>query len=134
MAGNQSERSRGPKIHWRYASFLGGLRLHRTLRSLLAYERESDSALAIGSGIDERWVNSSAGVEVHSLPTHYDTTSYTVKRTIEDPVTVDLSGDVRVPKLKVIVVSMLDTSVRILSGSGLLQANHREALVDRLPA
>jgi hypothetical protein len=43
----------------------------RTVRRLLAYEREQDGALVLCAGVPEAWVREAPGVRLRGLPTHF---------------------------------------------------------------
>jgi hypothetical protein len=43
----------------------------RSVRRLLAYEREEDGALVLCAGVPEAWVRESPGVRLRGLPTHF---------------------------------------------------------------
>jgi hypothetical protein len=49
------------------------------VRSLFAYERESDSSLIIAAGLAPEWLEG-AGVRVNDMPTLYGTLSYSLRR------------------------------------------------------
>lgn len=51
----------------------------RSAADLFAYERESDSALVIGAGIKDQWLDGT-GVQVKSLSTWWGPVSYTARR------------------------------------------------------
>ncbi len=77
-----------PEVAWREqraARFLGDLphgwvasSFVRTVRRLVAYEREADGALVIGAGIPAAWARDPAGVRVRALPTPYGPLSVTI--------------------------------------------------------
>lgn len=57
---------------WVASSFL------RTLRRMLAYEREEDGALVIAAGVPEAWVREAPGVAVRGLATYFGSLTYTM--------------------------------------------------------
>ena len=70
----------------RHARFIGdmphtwvGTDFVRSVQSMLAYERESDSTLVIAAGIPESWLADS-GVVVHGLQTRWGTLGYHLSR------------------------------------------------------
>jgi hypothetical protein len=68
----------------------------RSVLDMLAYERESDSALVIGAGVPEAWL-SSPGITVRGLRTRWGVVSFTLVRDGADVVAhVDGEG-LRVP-------------------------------------
>ncbi|HJQ83543.1 MAG TPA: discoidin domain-containing protein [Candidatus Binatia bacterium] len=78
-----------------------------SVRSLLAYERESDAALVLMAGVPAAWVTSPTGIGVKRLPTHHGILSYTARSDGPDTVRVRLGGDVAVPAGKIVVRSPL---------------------------
>jgi hypothetical protein len=108
----------------------GASDLIRAMRTMLAYERESDGALVIGAGVPESWVRDPAGVSVEHLPTYAGSLSYTMRGTA-DTVTVTVSGVEGVP---VIVASpYARRAVRVLGGAHATSIEG-EFAVDALPA
>jgi hypothetical protein len=91
----------------------------RSAADLFAYERESDSALVLGAGIDEAWLDDS-GVRVDSLRTWWGPLSYTVRRT-GAAATVAIGEGLHVPPGGVLVMSPRASPLR-------------QALVDDIPA
>jgi hypothetical protein len=71
---------------YRHARFIGdmphtwvGTDFVRSVQDMLAYERESDSALVLCAGVPETWLKD-GGVEVKGLQTRWGTVAYTLKR------------------------------------------------------
>jgi hypothetical protein len=71
---------------YRHARFIGdmphtwvGTDFVRSVQDMLAYERESDSALVLCAGVPETWLQD-GGVEVKGLQTRWGTVAYTLKR------------------------------------------------------
>jgi hypothetical protein len=74
----------------------------RSVMTMLAYERESDSALVIGAGVPFRWVEGT-GITVRGLRTRWGPLAYTMRGTA-DEITVRLeAGDLRLPPGGVVV-------------------------------
>lgn len=82
---------------WVGASFI------RSVRSMLAYERESDRALIIAAGLPSAWVMSETGVTVKRLPTHYGTLSYSLRGEGANRLRLKLSGDLAMPPGGIVV-------------------------------
>jgi hypothetical protein len=76
---------------WVGADFL------RSASDLFVYERESDSALVIGAGLDSAWLGDS-GVQVRALSTWWGTLSYTA-RWDGSIARFRIGADVRVPRV-----------------------------------
>lgn len=79
----------------------------QAVRTMLAYERESDQALVVGAGIDPDWVASKEGVQVRRLPTHWGILNYAMRADGPDVVRLRISGDLVVPPGKIVVPSPL---------------------------
>jgi F5/8 type C domain len=107
----------------------------RSVRAMLVYERDNDGALVIGAGIPEKWLDDSTGVAVQNLPTRYGNVSYSMKK-VSERVMVRLSGDVRVPGGKIIVISPRSlpvSSVRV-DGKKSGSFNAGQVAVEHVPA
>jgi hypothetical protein len=76
-----------------------------SVRTMLAYERESDHALVLAAGVPAAWVTSAPGVTVKRLPTHYGILGYTLRAEGGRAVRLRLSGDLTVPAGKIVVRS-----------------------------
>lgn len=81
-------------------------------RSLFVQERENDSALVIGAGIREEWVDSAGGVSVTDLPTYYGKISYSAQRGENDNVIYELGGALTSIPQKVVLMSPRGRPIR----------------------
>jgi hypothetical protein len=67
------------------------------VRSLFAYERESDESLIVAAGLAPEWLDG-AGVRVNDMPTLYGTLSYSLRRldaaTVRFEISTAMSGKV----------------------------------------
>ncbi|MFO1431698.1 MAG: discoidin domain-containing protein [Candidatus Competibacteraceae bacterium] len=102
-----------PEISWRDSrgpSFIGdmphswiGAEYILSIRSLFAYERESDRSLVVAAGIAEDWLDDTAEVVVEDLPTYYGKLSYTLRR--EGPATLrlTLAGALTLPEGGIVI-------------------------------
>jgi F5/8 type C domain len=77
----------------------------RSVRDMLAYEREGDRSLVLAAGVPPEWVREKPGVSVKRLPTHYGILSYTMRADDSGALHVRLSGDLSVPPGGIVIVS-----------------------------
>jgi hypothetical protein len=96
----------------------------RAIRSMFAYERESDSALVIGAGIPEVWLADSESVGVEKLPTYYGPLTFRMRRTPRGA-SVEVSGGIDLPPGGVEVRAPLDQPPRAVLADGV------EAVLER---
>jgi hypothetical protein len=68
----------------------------RAIRTMLAFERESDQALVVAAGVPAAWL-AAPGVGVKRLPTYYGVLSYTLSADGDHAVTFRIDGDLAVP-------------------------------------
>lgn len=106
----------------------------RSVRAMFVYERDDDDALVLAAGIADAWVNDSAGVQVQNLPTYYGPVSYSIMKTGAS-VKVSISGNIQMPRGKIIVKSPLSKTIVSVSGDG-KRINQRgnEIRIQKLPA
>jgi hypothetical protein len=107
----------------------------RSVRSMFAYERESDTSLVIGAGIPESWVMSDEGVGVSDLPTYYGPLTYSMRRTSEGA-SVEVSGRIDVPPGGVEVRAPFDhpPAAALVNGARVATNGAGGIRLDRLPA
>jgi len=121
-------RSIGDMPHsWAASDFI------RSVRSMLVYERETDETLVVGAGLPGAWVADPSGVSVVGMPTYYGRLSYSMKKS-GDQVIVELSGDLAMPKGKILVRSPLRELPKSVAGDAKRGADPRDAIVSVLPA
>jgi F5/8 type C domain/Bacterial alpha-L-rhamnosidase 6 hairpin glycosidase domain len=117
-----------PEILWRDPSapnFIGdmphtwvGAGFVTAVRTLLAWERESDRALVLAAGVPPAWVTSETGVGVKRLPTHYGVLTYRLHAEGPDSVRLKLSGDLTVPPGKIVIPSPLPKPIKSVTVNG----------------
>jgi hypothetical protein len=96
-----------PEISWidkQTPKFIGdmphswiGSHFIRSVRDMLAYEREEDRSLVIAAGVPPEWVSEEPGVSVKRLPTHFGILSYSMRLDGPNTLRVRLTGDLNVP-------------------------------------
>jgi hypothetical protein len=107
----------------------------RSLLDMLAYERESDSAVVLGAGVPSAWVSETPGVAVRDLPIGRERIDFTMNRR-DDEMTVRVGGSVAVPPGGIVVYAPFDcrpASARIDGTPGAL-APDGSIRLRRLPA
>jgi hypothetical protein len=83
-------------------TWVGSSFIH-SVRSLFAYERESDGALVIAAGLPSTWTMAESGVGVKRLPTHYGVLNYTLHSDGPNRLRAQLSGDLTLPPGKIVL-------------------------------
>ena len=108
----------------------------RSVRTMFAYERESDQALVLGAGLPAAWVATEHGVSVKRLPTHHGVLDLSVRAESADAVRVRVSGDLDVPPGGLVVTSPLARPLRKVTVNGRSLAAHAadSAVVREFPA
>jgi hypothetical protein len=106
----------------------------RSFVDMLAYERESDSSLVIGAGVQDDWVRQDPGVRVSNLNTEYGPLNYDMRAT-GTTVIVNIRAGLKVPPGGVVVFSPLDQPILSAAVDGVGTAvNGSEVRVRKLPA
>jgi len=102
------------------------------VRSMFVYERESDSALVIGAGILEEWLDYEDGVMIKGFPTYYGNLDYTMKKRGAD-VVLRLAGNIKYGRI--VIKSPRSKPVKGVSvdGRNISTFNEKEALVGKFP-
>ena len=108
----------------------------RSVRALLAYERESDQALVLAAGVPAAWVTAEPGVSVKRLPTYHGVLDLSLRAEGADAVRLRVSGDLAVPPGGIVVCSPLARPLRAVSVNGRPLAAHTAdtATVREFPA
>ena len=63
---------------------------------MFVYENEYDSALVIGAGLKQEWIDSPEGMSIEKIPTYFGELSYSIKK-VNDSYHVKLIGDAKIP-------------------------------------
>ena len=132
-----------PEVVWRdrhAPKFIGdaphtwvGSDFLRSAADLFAFEREADSALVVGAGLAEAWLEGS-GVEVRGLRTWWGPISYTA-RADGDGVRVRIEAGLRMPPGGIVVKAPGALPVReVRMEGGVAPLAGDEIVVRRLPA
>ncbi len=111
---------------WIEADFL------RSALDLFAYERDSDRAMVLAAGVDERWLDGE-GVSIRGMRTPYGILSYRVRR-IDGKIEWTLAGDGRVPPGGLVLAAPADGPVRRVTVDGKRIATFGVVRVRHLPA
>lgn len=69
----------------------------RSALDLFAYVDETAQALVLAAGVPRAWLDEEPGVSVKGLRTPYGTLGYTMRRTGEGRITVQIAGELTVP-------------------------------------
>ena len=109
----------------------------RSVLSLFAYEREADDALVLAAGIPGSWLTQQdTGVTIQRLPTYYGTLNYTLKQNTDGHIRLTLSGDIKVPRGKIVVESPLATPLLgvTVNDQPVQTFTSHYAVIDQFPA
>jgi hypothetical protein len=106
-----------PEISWRDPlgpSFVGdmphtwiGAEYILAVRSLFAYECEADQSLVVAAGVAAEWLDEGHEVMVRDLPTYFGRLSYRMRREGPDTLRVVLSGDLVIPRGRILLMPPL---------------------------
>ena len=114
-----------------------GSALIRSVRTMFAYERESDGALVLAAGIPAAWLTPGGEeVGVKRLPTYYGTLHYALYSRDDHRLVLRLSGDLSLPPGKIVVQPPLPQPLRAVrvSGRPIETFSAKEAVIDTVPA
>jgi hypothetical protein len=116
------------EVVWRDAdipSFIGdmphtwiGSTFIQSVRTMFAYERESDRSLVIAAGLPKEWVLSKSGVAVKRLPTRYGILSYSLRGEGPNTLRLRLSGDLTLPAGGIVVLPPLPQPLKSVKVNG----------------
>ena len=106
----------------------------RSLRSLFAFEEESDQSLVIAAGIPDEWLESAGGVSVKRLPTYHGTLNYSLSRDAPGKLRLKLTGDIVLPPGNIVLRPPVALRGLTVNGkaSTLFDADH--ATITEFPA
>lgn len=90
----------------------------RAVRTLFAFERESDRSLVIGAGLPPEWVDSPSGTQVKRFPTYYGTLNYRLHTDSPGQLVLSLSGDISMPPGKIIVKPPIERPLKGMTVNG----------------
>ncbi len=114
---------------WVASSFL------RSVRRLLAYERDDEGVLVLAAGIPEAWLRSGEGVRARALPTHFGALDLWLRADGESRVRVTFGGACQ-PPAGFVLVSPLARPLRdvLVDGRPTPLAGLREIALRERPA
>ena len=106
----------------------------RSLRSLFAFEEESDQSLVIAAGVPTEWLESPGGVSVKHLPTYHGALNYSLWREAPGTMRLKLTGDIVLPPGKIVLRPPVALRGLTVNGkvSTLFDADH--ATITEFPA
>jgi hypothetical protein len=107
----------------------------RSIRSMFVYEREQDTTLVFGAGLDPRWLDDPGGVEIGNLPTYFGNVGMSLHRT-GDTVHVRLDGRLARKPASIVLVSPLRVPLRSarVDDAPVLPGPNGDILLDHIPA
>lgn len=106
----------------------------RSLRSLFAFEEESEQSLVIAAGVPNEWLESPGGVSVKRLPTYHGTLNYSLWREAPGKLRLKLTGDIALPPGNIVLRPPVALRGLTVNGkaSTLFDADH--ATITEFPA
>ena len=147
MAGRRPQGwNQWPEIVWRDASaprFIGdsphawiGAEFIQAVRSLHAYERESDQSLVIAAGIPESWLKPGQRIGVENLPTGYGRLNYSMQREDDRTIRLTFGEGLNPPAGGIIVKAPSHRPLRhiVVNGRTLAVRSGEDAVVHEVPA
>jgi hypothetical protein len=113
-----------------------GSAMIRSVRTMFAYERESDGALVLAAGIPSTWLTPGEEIGVKRMPTYYGTLHYTLRNRDDQKLVLALSGDLSLPPGRIVVQPPLPRPLRSVRVNGRPVATFTagEATIDSVPA
>jgi hypothetical protein len=102
---------------------------------MFVYEREQDTSLVFGAGLDPRWLDDPGGVEIGNLPTYFGKVGMSLRRS-GDTVHVRLEGRLTRKPSSLVLVSPLRGPLRSarVDDAAVLPAPNGDILLDHIPA
>jgi len=107
------------------------------VRTMLAFEHETDASLIIGAGIPADWLESDGGVRVERLPTWYGALGFAMTGAADGiHLEVSLTGSVRMPAGGIVVRPPGDAPLRavIVNGKPIARFTDTQATIGETPA
>jgi hypothetical protein len=116
-------------------TWIGSTFIH-AMRSLIADERQSDSALVLLGGVPPEWATTDPGLVVRRLPTHHGVLNLTLRAEGPSTLRLRLSGDLDVPAGGIVVQSPFAKPLAsvVVNGRPLEGAGPATAVVRQFPA
>lgn len=90
----------------------------QAMRTMFAYDRESDQSLVLAAGLPAEWVGSKSGVAVKRLPTHYGILTYTAHSENGNSMRLRLSGDLTPPAGGIVLLPPLPRPLKSVKVNG----------------
>lgn len=108
----------------------------QAIRTMFAYERDSDHSLVLAAGLPESWVNSKNGVGVQRLPTHYGVLSYSLRSEGSNAMMLRLAGDLSMPPGNIVIMPPLPQPLKavMVNGKPIETFTPDSAIVNEFPA
>jgi hypothetical protein len=105
------------------------------IRSLFAYEDETEQALVIAAGIPDTWLEYPVGVKVTDLPTYFGHLSYSIKKQ-GDAYYISLQGDLQIPQGHIRIPNFKNRNIKelIINGRRVKEAMSDWIYIHEIPA
>lgn len=108
----------------------------RSLRTMLAYEREGDEALVLAAGVPAAWLEGDNVVAVKRMPTHFGVLHYSLRAEGDGRLVLHVDGDLKLPSGKIELRPPLPRPIKAVSINSmpLERFTPDMVLVDAVPA
>jgi hypothetical protein len=93
----------------------------RSVLTMFAYEKESDSSIVVAAGIPDAWIRDTAGVSVQGLRTEGGELTFSI-RPVRKRIVAEISGDVDLTRWKLLFASPLGKPLRGVTMNGKKQS------------
>lgn len=90
----------------------------RSVRSMFAYEVESNQSLILAAGLPAAWIINGPGVAIRRLPTHYGVLTYELRHEPPNRLRLRLSGDLNIPPGGIQIRPPLPAPIKLLTVNG----------------
>ncbi len=105
------------------------------VRSIFGYEREGDSSLVLGAGINPEWLDREEGISIINFATQYGLVSYHLQKS-NNKIKLEINGDIKIPPGNIVFKSPLSKKIKsiFINGKSSNDFQNNEIKIFSLPA